>query len=85
MESQNAEIEKPCGYCSGTGNAFEGLIGGVACPVCSGCGKVNVPVDAVPHDMCKGQGKIKMRGSMGKQFIDCTGCRGTGWISHSQL
>jgi DnaJ-class molecular chaperone len=82
MENGNAKIEKPCGYCSGTGNALEGFFSdrGV-CPICNGCGKVNVPADAVLHDTCKGQGKIRMRGPMGKLNFECSDCRGTGWIS----
>jgi RecJ-like exonuclease len=57
----------------------------VVCPICNGCGKVNVPADAVLHDTCKGQGKIRMRGPMGKQNMECSDCRGTGWISPTRL
>ena len=85
MENQNVEIEKPCGYCSGNGDVLEGFFSRVVCPICNGCGKVNVPADAVLHDTCKGQGKIMMKGPMGKKFFDCRDCHGTGWISPSKL
>ena len=86
MENGNTEIEKLCGYCSGTGDALEGVFSDrVTCPICNGSGKVNVPADAVLHDVCKGQGKIRMRGPMGKQNMECSDCRGTGWISTSRL
>ena len=88
MEKNDTEIQKPCGYCSGTGKAAGGEFGDetITCPVCQGSAKVNVPADAVLHDMCDGSGKIRFRrGAMARMEVPCPDCHGTGWFSHSNL
>jgi DnaJ-class molecular chaperone len=88
METNETEIQKPCGYCAGTGKASGGKFGDetITCPVCQGSAIVKVPADSVLHITCDASGKIRFRrGGVGKQDVLCPDCHGTGWFSQSNL
>ncbi len=81
MADNDATIKKNCGYCAGKGQVAEDGFDGdiIICPVCGGKAEVNVEADTVPHVICDGRGKIRMRGPMGKENVLCPACSGTGW------
>ncbi|MCL2150382.1 MAG: hypothetical protein FWH51_05630 [Dehalococcoidia bacterium] len=82
MTESDTTHRQTCSFCKGKGRVAEDGFDGddTNCPVCQGEGTVLVDNNAVPHQICDGSGKIKMRGPFGKHVAVCPDCRGTGWI-----
>jgi len=73
-------VDRPCGYCGGTGIIYEGdfVESEATCPICKRHGIVRVPSNYRKCPDCGGAGK-KDVGEFVPDVRRCKRCKGTGW------